>query len=90
MGFMLELLQLFSTNKHVMLADIRKAFLMIKLGSFEDCDRFFFIMKEGKRLVCFMYNTIICGFNASPFILNFMIKHHVNKFSANNFTDMLK
>ena len=43
---MLELLLLFRTNKYVMLADIRKAFLMIKLGSLEDRNRFCFFMKE--------------------------------------------
>lgn len=39
-GNMLELL-LFSTNRYVLLADIRKAFLMIKLESERDKNRFF-------------------------------------------------
>ena len=43
MGDMLELMLLFRTNKYVMLADIRKAFLMIKLGSLEDCNMFYFL-----------------------------------------------
>ena len=33
---MLDLLLLFRSNKYVMLADIRKAFLMIQIGSIED------------------------------------------------------
>ena len=73
-----------------MLADIRKAILMIKLGSHEDRNRFCFFMKEGNKLVCFRYTTFIFGFNASPFILDFIIKHHANKFPADNCTDVLK
>ena len=84
MGDMQELLLLFRTNKYVMLAD------MIKLGSLEDRNRFCFIMKKGNKLVCFRYTTIIFSFNASPFILNFIIKNHVNKFPVDNCTDMLK
>ena len=62
MGDMLELPLLFRTNKYVILADIRKAFQMIKLGSLEDRKRFCFFMKEGNKLVCFRYTTIIFGF----------------------------
>ena len=47
-------------------------------------------MKEGNWLVCFRYTTRILGFNASPFILNFIIKHHARTFPADNCTDMLK
>ena len=47
-------------------------------------------MKEGNRLVCFRYTTLIFGFNASPFILNFIINHHARMFPADNCTDMLK
>ena len=73
MGNMLELLLLFRTNKYVMLAYMHKAYLMIKLGSLEDRNRFCFF-----KLVCFRYTTIIFGFNVSLFILNFIIKHHAS------------
>ena len=88
MGNILELLLLFRTNKYVMLADIRKVFLMIKLGSLEDRYRFCFFMKEGNRLVCFRYTPIIFGFNARPLIFNFIIKHQANKFPTDNSTDI--
>ena len=39
---MLDLLLMFRSNKHVMLADIRKAFLMIKLSHEKDRSRFCF------------------------------------------------
>ena len=87
MGDMVKLLLLFRTNKYVMLVDIHEAFLMIKLESLEGCNRFCSFMREGNKLVCFRYATIIFGFNV---ILNFMIKHHANKFPADNCTDMLK
>lgn len=66
MGDMLKLLLLFRSNKYVLLADIRKAFLMIRLSLEEDKNRFCFFMKEGSRLVCFRYNTLLFGFNSSP------------------------
>lgn len=86
---MLELLMLFRTNKYVYLADIRKAFLMIKLKSELDRNRFCFFMKEGDKLVCYRFTTIIFGFNASPFILNYVIKHHASLFAKDDCSDML-
>ena len=72
-----------------MLADIRKAFLMIKLSHEKDRSRFCFFMKENDKLICYRYTTLIFGFNASPFILNFVIKHHARKFPQDNCTEML-
>ena len=37
-------------------------------------------MMEDNELVAHRYRTIIFGFNASPFILNYTIKHHVSKY----------
>ena len=48
MGDMLDLLLQFRSNKYVMLADIRKAFLMIKIGSIEDRNRICFFY-EGRE-----------------------------------------
>ena len=72
-----------------MLADIRKAFLMIKLSHEKDRSRFCFFMKENDKLICYRYTTLIFGFNASPFILNFVIKHHARKFPQDGCTEML-
>ena len=90
MGDLLELLLKFRTNENVLLADIRKAFLMIKLSKMEDRNKFCLFMKEGDNLICYRYKTIIFGYNASPFILNYVIKHHANKFPNDNCTEMLK
>ena len=66
MGDVLDLLQQFKTNKYVILADIRKAFLMIKLRSLKNQNRFCFFMKEGNKLVCFRHTTIILVLMPAP------------------------
>ena len=35
-------------------------------------------------------NTIIFGFNASPFILNYVLKYHANKYAEDEFSKILK
>ena len=89
MADMLELLMLFRTNKYTLLGDLRKAFLMIKLKSLRDKNRFCFFIKEGNKLVCYRYTTIIFGFNASPFILNYVLKHFASSFPDDECTKML-
>ena len=75
-----ELIMLFRTNKYCMMGDIRRAFLMIKLSSIEDKNKFCFFMRENGKLIMFRYRTILFGFNASPFILNYIIKFHLSKY----------
>ena len=87
---MLKLLLLFRTNKYVLLADIRKAFLMIKLNSEKDKNRFCFFLKEGDKIICFRYSTLIFRFNASPFIFLYVLKHHAQQFPGDPCTQMLK
>ena len=90
MGDMLELLMHFRTNKFVFLGDLRKAFLMIKLKSIRDKNRFCFFMKDGDELICYRYTTIIFGYNASPFILNYVIKHFANFFPNDECSEMIR
>lgn len=86
---MWELLLRFRCNRYVLLADVRKAFLMIGLNKERDRNCFCFFVKIKEKLVCFRYRTLIFGFVASPFILNFIIKYHVQKYCVNPCTDML-
>ena len=72
---MLMLILLFRTNKFVLLGDLRKAFLQIRLKLLRDRNRFCFFLKIGDRLRCFRYNTLLFGYCCSPFILNYVIKH---------------
>ena len=85
-----ELLMLFRTNSYVYLSDIRKAFLMIKLKKIEDRNRFCFFLREGDKLICYRFTTIIFGFNASPFILNYVIQYHASLFPEDECTEILK
>ena len=89
MGDLLELLLSFRSNEFMMLADIRKAFLMVKLLEDRDKNRFCFFVKLDNKIVAFRYCTLIFGFNASPFILNYVIKYHVSKYPINDCTKML-
>ena len=80
----------FRSNKYVMLSDIKQAFLQIDLSSEQDKNRFSFFMMENDQLVAYRYRTIIFGFNASPFILNFVIKHHADRYPDDECTKILK
>ena len=77
MNNLLSLLLYFRTNNCVLLADIAKAFLQIRLSSEDDKNRFCFFRKINGRFVPYRYNTIIFGFVSSPFILNYIVQHHL-------------
>ncbi|CAL4128735.1 unnamed protein product, partial [Meganyctiphanes norvegica] len=89
MGDMLELIMLFRTNLYTFLADIHKAFLMIKLKHLHDRNKLCFFMRDGNKLICYRFTTLIFGLNASPFILNYIIKYHANQFPNDECTQML-
>ena len=65
---MLELQLLFRTEDFVLLGDLKKAFLQIKLKSERDKNCFCFFVRDGERIRCFRYTTIIFGFISSPFM----------------------
>ena len=65
-GDMLDLQVSFRSNKFVLLADIRKAFLMVRLALVADSNRFCFFVKDGDRLRCFRYATLILGSPPAP------------------------
>ena len=78
MNGLLSLLLHFRTNDYVILADIMKAFLQIRLSSEADRNRFCFFRKVDGKFVPYRYNTIIFGFVSSPFILNYIIQYHLS------------
>ena len=89
MADLTKLVLYFRSNRYVMLGDIKQAFLQIELAHEEDKNRFSFFMIENDRLVAYRYRTIIFGFNASPFILNYVIKHHASKYPDDECTRIL-
>ena len=87
MGYILKLFYL-RTNKYVMLSDIKQAFLMIKLASEYD-KKFVFFWKRGNKLVCCRYEIIVFMYTASPFILNYVMKHHVKFYPKDKCSEIL-
>ena len=84
-----KLLLYFRSNKFVLISDIKMAFLQIFLKNELDKNRFSFFMYEDNQLVTYRYRTIIFGLNASPFILNYVIKHHVDKYPQDKCSKLL-
>ena len=41
-------------------------------------------------MVTYRYKTVIFGFNASPFILNYVLKYHAEKYADDEFSKILK
>ena len=80
MSGLLDLLLKFKSNDYFMLADIKQAFLQIKLSKLEDKNRFSFLLVENGKLVAYRYTSIVFGFISSPFILNYIIKEHIAKY----------
>ena len=89
MGTILKLLFYLRTNKYVMLSDIKQAFLMIKLASEYDKNRFCFFWKRENKLVCYRYKTIVFAYSASPFIVNYVMKYHVKSYPKDKFSEIL-
>ena len=88
-GSILKLLMYFRTNKFVMLSDIKQAFLMVNLKTEADKNRFCFFWKRGDKLVAYRYKTIVFGYTASPFILNYVMRHHVESFPEDKCKEIL-
>ena len=70
---LIEILLKFRMNKFVMLGDIKKAFLMIRLKTERDRNRSCLFIKKNNKLICYRYKTLLFGFNACLFILNFIL-----------------
>ena len=90
MNNLLSLLLYFRTNDYVVLADIMKAFLQIRLSSEADRNRFCFFRKINGKFVPYRYNTIIFGFVSSPFILNYIIQHHLSSYDNSDVASLIK
>ena len=91
MSPLLSLLLKFRTNKYTLISDIKQAFLQIKIKTEEDRNRFsFFWIDDDDQLVMYRYASIVFGFTSSPFILNYVIKHHISKYNQDLFSKILQ
>ncbi|XP_068703925.1 uncharacterized protein [Montipora foliosa] len=72
----------FRANKYAFVADIKKAFMRIKVNE-EDRNYFRFLWFEDgdhdKSIRVYRYASVFFGGQSSPFILNFTILHHLSK-----------
>src|ERR1044072_3748677 len=78
------------TNKYVVLADISKAFLQIRLKLEFDRNKFCFFWEEEGRLLTYRYATIIFGLAVSPYVLGAVIRHHAQKYPDDLCTSILQ
>lgn len=87
---LLGLLLNIRSNKYLVISDISKAFLQIRLSSELDRKRFSILWQSPTgELKAFNYNTIVFGLASSPFILNYIIKHHLTKFENDECSQIL-
>ena len=78
---LLSLLFKVRSNKFLVVADVRQAFLQIRLSEEEDRNRFSILWQapDGK-LIAYRYKTLVFGLAASPFVSNYVLKFHFVKY----------
>ena len=87
---LVRLLLNFRLYNFTLLADIKQAFLQIKMAKVEDRNRFSFVLFQGGKLVAYRYSSIVFGFVASPFILNFIVRHHADQYASDLCSHVLR
>lgn len=86
---LLGLLNYARTNDYLTMGDIEKAFLQIELTTTFDRNKFCFLLYRNNQYEAYRYSRLIFGYVASPFILNFVIKHHAENNNNDNVKDIL-
>jgi len=81
MNNLLQFLFKIRQNAYLIVSDIMKAFLQIKLKSKEDRNKFSILwITSDNKLRAFRYTTIVFGFISSPFILQCVLNYHLSKY----------
>ena len=79
-----DILLRFRENKVALVGDIEKAFLNIEIiPEDRDCLRFLWvddIQAEDPQIVVFCHQTAVFGVKTSPFILNAVLRHHIERY----------
>ena len=68
----------FRANKYFVTADIKQAFLNVKLDNITDSRMFSFIVYHNNIFHHFRYTTVLFGFVMGPFFLNSVLKFHAS------------
>ena len=80
-----DILVRFRENKIALVGDIEKAFLNIEIDPKDrDCLRFLWVddyKSENPQTIVYRFCRVVFGLNASPFLLNATIRHHLSKFA---------
>ena len=84
----------FRENRVVVVGDVEKAFLNVEVDPEDrDCLRFLWVEKppDLTRLVIYRFCRVVFGLNASPFLLNATLQHHIKKYEVSDpsFVSML-
>ena len=86
--FLLDILLRFRVHEVAVTVDIEKAFLNIEIDSgHKDFLRFLWVDdvdQESPEIKLLHFKRVVFGVNASPFILNATIRHHVNTCMLND------
>ena len=81
-----DILLRFRINNAALVGDIEKAFLNIEIDPIDrDCLRFLWIddiEAKNPEIIVFRYNTVVFGVNSSQFILNAVLRHHIQSFAS--------
>ena len=78
-----DILLRFRENRVVLVGDIEKAFLNVGVDKRDrDCLRFLWLEKppDISKIVVYRFCRVVFGLNASPFLLNATLRHHISKF----------
>ena len=79
-----DILLRFRENKIVLVGDIEKAFLNVIVDkSDRDCLRFLWLEDppDVSKIVVYRFCRVVFGLNASPFLLNATLRHHITRFA---------
>ena len=81
---MFDILIRFRENPVVLISDIKKAFLNIEVHSEDrDCLRFLwvkYIHAAKPEVITYRFKRVVFGVNSSPFLLNAVLRHHLEKY----------
>lgn len=79
-----DILVRFRENNIALLGDIEKAFLNVEVDPIDrNCLRFLWVEDFNAKdisVVVYRFNRVVFGVNSSPFLLNAVIRNHVEKF----------
>ncbi len=79
-----DILLRFRENRIALVGDIEKAFLNVSVDkSDRDCLRFLWLEKppDMSRIVIYRFCRVVFGLNASPFLLNATLRHHIKGYT---------